>query len=95
MAEASMPFMAGPTALQLFETEASPASSAKAPLTAVLRTSIRGQEDAEAAKNVWSDLAKQIGGEAEGIAHGPSVNLDEELYMGVLGWGSMEVSPRG
>ena len=92
MAGASMPFMAGPTTLQLFETKASPANSAKASLTAVLRTSIKGSENTAAAAKIWTDLAEKIGDEAEGLAHGPSVNLEEELYIGVLGWGSTEVS---
>ena len=84
--------MAGPVTLQLFETNVSPASSATAPLTAILRTSIKGSEQKEAVNKVWRELVKDIGGEAEGVTHGASVNLDEELYLGVLGWGSMAVS---
>ena len=92
IAEASIPFIAGPTTPQLFETEASPANSARAPLTAVLRTRIKGQDGVQAAKDIWSDLVQKVQGEAEGISHGPSVNLEEEVYVGVLGWGSREVS---
>lgn len=92
MIGASKPFMAGPPTIQLFETDASPASSATAPVTAILRTSIKDSSNKEAAERVWNELVKDIGSEAKGVTHGASVNLEEKLYLGVLGWESMEVS---
>jgi hypothetical protein len=91
MIGASKAFMAGPPTIQLFETDASPASSATAPLTIIVRTTIKDPGNREAAGKVWSGLVKDIGGEAKGFTHGASVNLEEELYLGVLGWESMEV----
>ena len=92
MIGATKPFVVGPSKLQMFETNASPFNSATAPLTAVHRTSIKGSESKNAAEKVWADFAKKVGVELKGFAHGVSVNLEEEVYLGLLGWEEMGVT---
>lgn len=65
------------------------------PLTEIIR--IQLQDDAESAavtKDAWTGLIKAMGG-AVPVTSGMSLNLKERVFMGTMGWKSLEVCRHG
>jgi len=89
----SKPFAAGPTKPQLYETNLGPAGCGAAPIAEIVQMKVgSGSQSAEKA---WDNLVALIEQHVDApmrAIRGRSLNLDEEVFLGVLGWDSVEVS---
>lgn len=86
--------MAGPPTLQLYETSISPKVAAVAPVVEIVRVSITNAESGKVAEKVWESMSQFL---TEGheqriaITFGKSLNLEECVIVGMLGWPNSEV----
>lgn len=86
--------LAGQPVLQLYETNTSPKDAAVAPVVEIVRVSITDGESSTAAEQVWERLSQFLTeGHERSIAvtYGKSLNLEECVIVGILGWPSSEV----
>jgi hypothetical protein len=87
--------LAEPPKIQLYETNKSPKDAAVAPVVEIVRVSITNAESRKAAEQVWEKMSQfLIEGYERHIAvtYGTSLNLEESVIVGILGWPSFEVS---
>lgn len=77
-----------PAQPQVFETDLGPHDVFAAAVTEVFRIKLG---DAEKAKLFWNAFTKSIPNRNTSIS-GKSLNLEEELFVGIIGWESTEVS---
>ena len=85
------PLSAAPAELQLFNTDAGPLKVASASLTEIIRVKLT--EDSKSAVVVeesWTHLARALGTTVP-VTSGTSLNLKEKVFMGTIGWNSLEV----
>ena len=87
------PYAAGPAVPQLYETNASPVSAFSLPLTEVFRVEIPGTEEMKRAKQTWElfETALKSNSKNVQVLNGLSTNLEEKLFLGVIGWKASEV----
>ncbi|KAL5314271.1 hypothetical protein ACEPPN_018696 [Leptodophora sp. 'Broadleaf-Isolate-01'] len=88
------PYSAGPPNTQLYETDLGPSEVFGSALTEVWQVRVGdGFEREEAARGAWKRFISAIG-EVSAVKRiqGASLNLQEKLWSGVLGWESNEVS---
>ncbi|KAH9206235.1 hypothetical protein DL95DRAFT_469797 [Leptodontidium sp. 2 PMI_412] len=87
------PYSAGPPNTQLYETNLGPSEVFGSALTEVWQVRVGdGFEREEAARGAWKRFMSAIG-EASAVKRiqGASLNQQEKLWIGVLGWESNEV----
>lgn len=82
--------------IQLFETDLGPGDVASAPLMEVIRIKFSGNvDDLGAIENAWAELVNGIAKESSNppsVTHGRSLNVPESLFLGTVGWESLEAS---
>ena len=81
-------FVAGRAAPQLFETNISVVDAAQKPVTQIVRTAIPDGKE-----KIW-DAWGELGGETGEVAKGASLNLEGKMFVGVLGWESLEAGEK-
>jgi hypothetical protein len=85
------PLAAGPAELQLFDTDLGPSQVMSAPLAEIFRLQLKDDENSIAvAKNAWKELVNTISSCVPVIC-GTSLNLQERVFIGAIGWKSLEV----
>lgn len=94
-----VPFLAGPAKPQVFETDSGPTACASAPVTEIFRLTLpaSGSESGSgAAEKAWREfvgvLEKGAEGSVRGAIGGRSLNLEGEMWVGMVGWENLEVS---
>ncbi|KAJ5225325.1 hypothetical protein N7468_006550 [Penicillium chermesinum] len=86
------PFVLGPPELQLFETNQSPTEPASSPVVEIYRVSVASDKVSEA-RAAWEDSVQKLNAKAgvkAKLTHGKSLNLQEDVVLGILGWESLE-----
>jgi hypothetical protein len=78
--------------LQLFDTDVGPLEVVSAPLTEIIRGQLK--DDAESAADAWTGLVKAMGS-AVPVTSGMSLNLKDGVFMGTIGWKSLELCKHG
>ena len=93
-----MPHSIAPPVPQLYNTDFEPTKVFGSTLTEVWQVKIgEGNEKVAESREAWKKFVNAVAeasgskGTEESI-QGPSVNLEEKRWVGVLGWESMEVS---
>jgi hypothetical protein len=78
---------------QLYETDVSPVAVNSAPIIEVFRISLEDVTKEIEVKKAWKVLVNALvhTGASMPQMSGKSVNLADSLYLGVLGWESLEV----
>ncbi|KAF4633876.1 hypothetical protein G7Y89_g4245 [Cudoniella acicularis] len=85
------PLAVGPAEIQIFKTDVGPLEVVSTPLTEIIRIQLK--DDAKSAavtKDAWTVLVKAMGS-AVPVAGGTSLNLKNGVFMGTIGWKSLEV----
>ncbi|KAJ8100813.1 hypothetical protein POJ06DRAFT_253748 [Lipomyces tetrasporus] len=85
------PLADGPAEIQVFDTDVGLLGVVSAPLTEIIRIQLK--DDAESAvvtKDAWTVLVKAQGS-AVPVTSGTSLNLKDGVFMGTIGWKSLEV----
>ncbi|KAJ5156814.1 hypothetical protein N7492_009617 [Penicillium capsulatum] len=84
----------GPPTLQLFDTNVSPKDIGLAPVMEVIRVPIQSPEAAGTAVKVWKTISQVVmeEGSKNHVLHGTSTNLENSLFVGIVGWASPEES---
>jgi hypothetical protein len=87
------PYAAGPAVPQLYETNASPVYAFSSPLTEIFRVEIPGTEEMKRAKQTWKlfETALKSNSKDVQVLSGLSMNLEEKLFLGAIGWKASEV----
>lgn len=87
------PFAAAPVQPQVFETYAEPMHAYCAPLTEVYRICLENGTKSSIVKEAWGFLVNAINARTPTRdISGMSVNLEDEIFVAILGWDSTEVS---
>lgn len=88
------PLLNGPPTLQLFDTNVSPKDIGLAPVIEIISVSIQSPEAAGTAVKAWNTISQVVIEERSKnhVLHGTSTNLDNSLFVGIVGWASPEVS---
>ncbi len=86
----------------MYETDGGPVSCASAPVTEIFQIQLPAASGAESGKDVqaaekaWRELlgVMERGGEGamRGAIGGRSLNLEGEVWLGIVGWENFEVS---
>lgn len=90
------PFATAPPQPQIFETDLSPSTVFSSPLTEVFRIGIgSGGNNLDVVREAWKAFiaATEISLPGLPSLSGTSLNLDQELFLGVVGWAGVDVSP--
>ena len=86
----------GPPLLQLYETNVSPKDINLAPVLEIIRVPVSDVQSIEAAERIWERLSRFLAEYTPGknplVTYGKSLNLEEGLFVGIVGWSSSEVS---
>ena len=89
-----LPFIAESTGPKLFETNSGPLNSASTVVSEINKINVNSEAGLKQAENAWEQYVKlvkhHLGGSVHAL-HGPSANPDACLYLGMLGWSSLEV----
>lgn len=94
------PHLTAPAKPQLYETDSGPVPCASAPVTEIFQLKVR-DSDVQAADRAWGKFVAVVErcvgkGKGEGLVGGAiggkSLNLEAEVWVGLLGWASLEVS---
>lgn len=89
------PLAAGPPELQIFGTNEGPLEAVSAPLIEILRVHLKDNaESAAATKDGWTAFVKAVG-KSLPVISGMSLNLKNRVFMGMIGWESLEVCKPG
>ncbi|KAE9373351.1 hypothetical protein N431DRAFT_557480 [Stipitochalara longipes BDJ] len=84
------PLAAGPAELQLFGTDVGPLEAASAPVMEIIRVKlIDDPKPALVAEQSWAFLVKACGSSLP-VTSGTSLNLKDKVFMGTVGWKSLE-----
>lgn len=85
----------GPPTLQLFDTNISPKEISLAPVVEIIRVPVSDAESSKVAERSWEGLSRVLAGQPSKnqTMHGKSLNLEQDLFVGIVGWASPEVSP--
>ena len=88
------PLLNGPPTLQLFDTNVSPKDIGLAPVIEIISVSIQSPEAAGTAVKAWNTISQVVIEERSKnhVLHGTSTNLENSLFVGIVGWASPEVS---
>lgn len=83
-------YATAPPEPQLFETDKGPAAAMSAPVTEVFRIKIHDRKNID---HAWKDLVDAVGKAESSVEtlSGASINLPYDLFVGVMGWDSLEV----
>lgn len=85
------PLAAGPAEIQLFDTDFGPTEVAAAPITEVIRIQLKdGAASVAVVKDSWKVLVKAMSSDVP-VAGGTSRNLSDLVFMGTIGWESLQV----
>ncbi|PVH71454.1 hypothetical protein DL98DRAFT_660625 [Cadophora sp. DSE1049] len=91
------PYATAPPNLQLYETDFGPSDVFGSSLTEVWQVKVGDGPDAEGkveeARSAWEGFVGAVTGEVSGMGkgiQGTSLNQEERLWIGVLGWESSE-----
>ncbi|KAJ5190982.1 uncharacterized protein N7498_009967 [Penicillium cinerascens] len=79
----------GPPTLQLFETNESPKEAASAAVVEIIRVGVSNSKDTEASLQAWRKISHFLASKEGAQAHvtfGKSLNLEEEIFVGIIGW---------
>ena len=89
------PFALSPPALQIYETNTSPLEAFSSPVTAVTRIRVENDQKLEDVRTSWGCLIDALRSKFGNVVSlsGPSLNLEEKMFLGVIGWKTLEVSP--
>jgi hypothetical protein len=87
------PLAAGPPQLQVFETDQGPGAVFSSRLTEAFRVNIGDSKKAAEAQHVWKFFTGALERKVQGIKSisGTSLNLEEKLFVGIIGWEGAEV----
>jgi hypothetical protein len=85
------PFLLAPLQPQLYETDLSPLAVFTAPVTEAFR--ITKHDNGDEIENVWQEMTTALKATPLTISSlsGSSVNLESEMFAGVIGWDSIEL----
>jgi hypothetical protein len=89
------PLVTGAPQPQLYETDLSPVKAFESPLTEIFRIPIgSGGNDLSDVRKAWDEFVAVILEQESGVLSlsGTSLNLEERLFLGILGWPSVDVS---
>jgi hypothetical protein len=76
---------------EVYETDVSPKEVFTSPVSEIFRIKIHGDQAKEtAARAEWENFMKTLNGKK--ALSGVSINLEERLFLGIVGWESFEVS---
>jgi hypothetical protein len=88
-----MPIATAPAAPQIYNTDVSPIGAFSHPLTEVIRIKVGDELNFAKVEKAWhgyvSTLVESLPTVA--IASGKSMNIDEQLFIGLVGWNGLEV----
>lgn len=87
------PYATVPAQLQVFETDQGPNAVLSSRLMEVFRVSINDSERASQAQHVWKFFTGALESKVHGIESisGTSLNLEDKLLVGIIGWKGSEV----
>jgi hypothetical protein len=88
--------MNGPATLQLFDTNVGPRDAASSPIVEIIRTSISNSENVDASLKTWEKLSGHLArkdGYQASVAYGKSLNLENDVVAGIIGWQGSKVGP--
>ncbi|PQE22430.1 hypothetical protein CJF31_00001323 [Rutstroemia sp. NJR-2017a BVV2] len=75
----------------IYETDVSPKEVFTSPVSEIFRIKIHGDQAKETtARAEWENFTKTLNGKK--VLSGVSINLEERLFLGIVGWESFEVS---
>lgn len=86
--------MTGPPTLQLFETNESPKNAASAAVVEIIRVGVSNSKDTEASLEAWERISRFLAskeGVQAHVTYGKSLNLEEEIVVGITGWLNLDV----
>ena len=89
------PLLAEPAKLQLFVTDTNPDKFASASVTEITQLPVKSEHFSK--DKDWERLSSLIKVHSRGerqFLSGRSINLDQQLWLGIIGWESIEVSVR-
>lgn len=95
------PLLTAPPKPEVYETDGGPAACASAPMTEIFQLQLpaAGAESGngvQAAKKAWGELLgvmeREGKGAMRGAISGRSLNLEGEVWVGMVGWENFEVS---
>ncbi|PQE20558.1 hypothetical protein CJF30_00001900 [Rutstroemia sp. NJR-2017a BBW] len=73
----------------IYESDVSPKEVFTSPVSEVFRIKIHGDQAKEAtARAEWENFTKKLNGKK--VLSGVSINLEERLFLGIVGWESLE-----
>ncbi|KAJ5579796.1 uncharacterized protein N7459_005781 [Penicillium hispanicum] len=85
--------LTGPPALQLYNTNVSPKVCGLAPVVEIIRVPVSDAESVKAAERAWEGLSEFLVEQPANkgtVTYGKSLNLEGELFAGIIGWASAE-----
>jgi hypothetical protein len=88
------PFLLAPPQPQLYETYLSRLPAFTAPVTEAFR--ITKHDNSDEIEKAWQEMIAALKATPLAISSlsGSSVNLESEMFAGVIGWDSLEVRPK-
>lgn len=90
-------FVSTPVKASLFKTDKGPSVVVKGNLIEIFRIPLRNEDSATSeAQKLWDAFVEQVkfagAGALKETASGPSVNLEERKFVGIVGWKDEAVS---
>ena len=83
-----------PATVQYHKMSAGVEEFGKAGVPEVVQVVVRNEDDVVKADSAWAQIAGAVGGAAAEPVYGKSINLEEDVFTGLLGWSSFEVCMR-
>lgn len=86
-------FTASPS-IEVYKTDVGTLVSFAKPITEIIRVKLADESKIPAAEQAWQRRAHltALARGSNPYAFGPSANLDENIFCGIVGWDSMEVN---
>ncbi|MCJ1443523.1 MAG: hypothetical protein MMC23_004021 [Stictis urceolatum] len=79
-----------PATVQYHKMSAGVEEFGKAGVPEVVQVVVRNEDDVVKADSAWAQIAGAVGGAAAEPVYGKSINLEEDVFTGLLGWSSFE-----
>jgi len=92
-----MPLFTTPPEVQIYHTDLSPVAAFSSPLTEVFRIKIgAGGSEFDVVRASWSNFVTAIERSLPKLVslNGSSLNLDQQLFLGIIDWEESNVSNR-
>jgi len=84
-----IPLLTAPLVLEIYHTDLSPRAVFSSPLTEVFRIKLgAGGSGYDLVRDTWINFVAALESSTPGLpsVHGSSLNLDQQLFLGVIGW---------